>query len=161
LEAEIFIDQIFNELNRQKIYCFTRHDSVIVGVNNIDRAYEIIENEYRKLGFVPKLEIEYYFDDPNSQDVDDAIDDDSYLIWDDTYDFILNIDTIDDIRDINNEQIEILIELGWQINDKIEDIQELETEYIEAQRHQWTLSESAKHILYNIAKTIKHNFIKH
>jgi hypothetical protein len=162
LEAEIFIDHIFNELNRQKIYCFTRHDSVIVGINNKDLAYEIIENKFRQFGFIPKLETEYYTEEPNSKNIDDVVyEDNSFnIIWDDAYDFILNINSVDDIYDLNVEQTEILIELGWLIDYKIDDIQELESEYNDAQKNQWELSEDAIQILYNMAITMKELFLE-
>jgi hypothetical protein len=60
LESEIFIEGIFHQLHKEKIYCFTRHDSVVVGQNNQDKAYKIANDYYTKLGFTPKFEIEPY-----------------------------------------------------------------------------------------------------
>ncbi len=103
LESEIFIEKIFDKLHKEKIWCFTRHDSVIVGESNEQRTLEIVNEIYSCLGFVSKFEIEHY-------NLDDQIfEEEDYE--DDIFDDLLFIHNINKPNDINELEIDELLQL--------------------------------------------------
>ena len=109
LEAEIFIDGIFNELNKKGIHCFTRHDSVVVGNNNMEKAKNIAENYFRKLGFTPKFKVEDYSPSEEIHEEDEGW---NAYFSEQEIEFIHDINDINDINHLSREQLETLIEIG-------------------------------------------------
>lgn len=51
-ESEIFIDGILTEAQSKKIFCLTKHDSIIIRERDLDRAKKIVDNHFNKIGFI-------------------------------------------------------------------------------------------------------------
>lgn len=57
LESKIFIDTILTKIKKNKLFCITKHDSVILKNENKEQILEIINEEFNKIGLEHKLDI--------------------------------------------------------------------------------------------------------
>ncbi|MFW6046756.1 MAG: hypothetical protein ACOCP4_03090, partial [Candidatus Woesearchaeota archaeon] len=60
LEAEIFIDNIWNKAQKQSITSFTRHDSLIFAISKRSEVDPIIEETKKKFKFIGKFEYQLF-----------------------------------------------------------------------------------------------------
>jgi len=58
-EAVMFIDDIYQRIKAEGLFCLTKHDSVIVRRTDRLRAKQIIENYFNELEFQGSLKVEY------------------------------------------------------------------------------------------------------
>lgn len=56
-ESKIFIDGLLTKIKKQKMFCLTKHDSVIVREENKDKVITLIELEFGKINLEYKLDI--------------------------------------------------------------------------------------------------------
>lgn len=56
-ESKIFIDNIYKVIKMQKMFCLTKHDSVIVNIRDREAVLKIIEDYFLKIGLQGSLEI--------------------------------------------------------------------------------------------------------
>lgn len=54
-ESEIFIDGLWKELKKKKIFCTPKHDCLIVKKKDADRVEEIIKDYFKKIKFKGKI----------------------------------------------------------------------------------------------------------
>lgn len=64
-ESSIFIDRIYKQIKKEKLLCFSKHDSMIVRMENIDQVLKIMQDEFTKDNFCYRLKVtapekEYY-----------------------------------------------------------------------------------------------------
>lgn len=145
LESEIFIEGIFNQLHENKITCFTRHDSVIVGESTKDKAKEIMKNYYKQLGFESNFEVEDYTGKEEEQ----------YIDIDPThYDFLEDIEDESEMRSLGRDEMYLLLEQGNMLyTENI--VRGMEHEINEANRFELSISDNTYSLLYKIIIKIK------
>lgn len=56
-ESEIFIDGIFSLIKKKKMFCLTKHDSLIVKENDEEKIIEIVKEYFNKINFEYNLSI--------------------------------------------------------------------------------------------------------
>lgn len=57
-EAEIFIDNVYNRIKEECLFCLTKHDSIIVRRKDRKKATQILEEYFSEIGFNGKLKEE-------------------------------------------------------------------------------------------------------
>jgi hypothetical protein len=63
LESEVMIDDVFMALKTKKIFCLTKHDSVIVRKENYEEALEIIKGIFMNTGLECQLKTTWCYDE--------------------------------------------------------------------------------------------------
>lgn len=56
-ESKIFIDSVLTKIKKQKLFCVTKHDSVIVREKDLDKVMSLLEAEFGKINLEYKLDI--------------------------------------------------------------------------------------------------------
>lgn len=144
LESEIFIDGIFKELNNQGISCFTRHDGLIVGESDRDKALIIANEYYKTLGLTPKFKVENY---NQTNDVD------SYIIsFPEEFNFIDDINIEQDVNNLDKDMHYSLLKIGEQILPNNEYL-DLESSIMDLDNRQ-SLNSNSITLLFNISEYI-------
>lgn len=64
-ESQLFIDRIYKRIKKAKLLCFSKHDSMIVRMENIDQVIQIMQAEFGKDNLSYRLKVtapenEYY-----------------------------------------------------------------------------------------------------
>jgi hypothetical protein len=78
VEAEIFVDNILDQLRKTGIPCFTRHDSIVVAYGYHDEAEEIARNTFNQFGFKYNHKVEdKLFDVVTLEELEDS----GYMDW--------------------------------------------------------------------------------
>ena len=54
-ESEIFIDGLWKELKKKKLFCTPKHDCLIVKEKDSERVEKIIESYFKKIKFKGKI----------------------------------------------------------------------------------------------------------
>jgi len=60
VEAEIFIDNIWQQAKRAKINCFTRHDSLVYPINKRKEVEQIFASVFKSYDFIYRVEYEEF-----------------------------------------------------------------------------------------------------
>jgi hypothetical protein len=141
LEAEIFIEGIFNKLHKKGITCFTRHDSVVVGDKNVSKALKLAEEHFIQLGFSPKFKTENY----------EIIQDDNRPIpsYPDELNFLYDVEVEDDINNLNTEELFTLLENGKSIFNE-NNYNHIESRIIELNKNNLPLDKYSIKLLYDL-----------
>ena len=69
-ESQLFIDRIYKRIKKAKLLCFSKHDSMIVRMKNIDQVIQIMQEEFAKDNLSYRLKVtapenEYYIHSTN------------------------------------------------------------------------------------------------
>ncbi len=147
MESEIFIEHIFQRLHKENIWCFTRHDSVIVGKHNQIKAFSIAESVYRDLGLKPKLKIEQY-EIPEYKYINSLPNE---------WTFLYDIDEPNDITNLEIEHIFMLLEEYQQCSSTSE-YNDLESRVIELDKNNLPLDHISINHLYHISTQLLSSF---
>jgi hypothetical protein len=78
IEAEIFVDNILEELRTNDVPCFTRHDSIVVASGYEEKAEKIAKNVFSQFGFKYNHKVEDKFWEVVD---DEELEDSGYLDW--------------------------------------------------------------------------------
>lgn len=55
IESEIFIDGIWQTIKKEKVFCLTKHDSIIVRKENRELAINVIRDHFEKINFKGRI----------------------------------------------------------------------------------------------------------
>lgn len=140
MESEIFIEHLFQRLHKENIWCFTRHDSVVVSKQHQDKTLAIAKNVYKELGLTPKFEVEKY-ELPKSSEINSLPND---------WSFLYDIDQPDDIKQLSVHELQMLLqELPNQSSST--EYNHIESRVIELDKHNLPLDDTSLLSLYNIS----------
>jgi hypothetical protein len=72
-ESQLFIDRIYKRIKKAKLLCFSKHDSMIVRIENVEQVRLIMQEEFAKDNLCYRLKIttpenEYYIHSDNEID---------------------------------------------------------------------------------------------